>query len=86
MNICHFCGNSNFKDTVCEYTYKRDGRMLFVENVPCRKCGFCGEQYFLAENLKKIEAEFEAIHYHGKKATGEIVVPTQHFADITSVP
>ncbi len=84
MKICHFCGNKNFVNTVCEYTYKRDGRMLFVENVPCLKCEFCGEQYFRADVLKKIEEEFEAIHYQGKKATNEVVVPTEQFSDIAS--
>lgn len=31
--------------------------MLFVEQVPCVECDFCGEQYFDIQVLKKIESD-----------------------------
>ena len=82
MKQCHFCGNKNFRQTACQYTYRRDGKYLLVDKVPCTQCGFCGEQYFAAEVLKKIEAEFEAIHLHGKKPPREMIIPVEQFREI----
>jgi YgiT-type zinc finger domain-containing protein len=82
MEQCHFCGNKNFRDTKCQYTYQRDGKFLMVDQAPCRQCEYCGERYFAAEVLKKIEQEFEAIHLHGKKPHGELIIPLQPFKEI----
>jgi len=80
--ICQFCGNKNFKNVNVEYTYKRNNQRLLVKNVPCEQCEFCGEQYFHAEILKKIEQEFDEIYLEGKKTILEMVVPIQNFSDI----
>ena len=53
-----------------------------VNNVPCEECEFCGEQYFKAETLKKIEKEFKEIYLSGKKAKKEIKVPVEEFVEI----
>jgi hypothetical protein len=49
---------------------------------PCEQCEYCGEQYFKAEVLKAIEAEFNAIHFHGKKIKTEIRVPVEPFLEL----
>ena len=61
MNICHFCGNKNFKTRNIQYTYKRDGKYIVVDDIPC-------EQYFEASVIKNIEEEFDAVHIKRKKA------------------
>lgn len=82
MKICNFCGNKNFNENHVQYIYRHDDQFLFVNNVPCEECEFCGEQYFKAEVLKKIEENFTNIYYSGKKAKREIKVPVQEFVEI----
>ena len=82
MESCHFCGNKNLKNDTTQYTYKRDGKFVNIDDVPCIKCEFCGEQFFSAKVLKIIEREFEAIHLKGKRVNKEIVVPMETFSEI----
>ena len=53
-----------------------------MNNVPCEECEFCGEQYFEANILKRIEFEFNEIHSTRKKATREIHVPVEEFVEL----
>ncbi len=80
MKICNFCGNKNFKEKNIQYFYKRNGHFLMVNNVPCEECEYCGEQYFRAGILKKIEKDFEDIYLSGKKPAHQIRVPVEEFA------
>ncbi|CAN2048873.1 YgiT-type zinc finger protein [Candidatus Magnetomoraceae bacterium gMMP-1] len=82
MKICHFCGNKNFKNNNVEYIYKHDGKFLLVNGVPCIQCEYCGEQYFKADVLKKIEQEFNEIYSLGKKASSEIRIPVEKFIEL----
>ena len=82
MKGCSFCGNRNFKEKNVQYIYKHDGQLLVVNNVPCQECEYCGEQYFKAEVLKKIERDFRNIYISGKKADREVKVPIEEFAGI----
>ena len=82
MEQCNFCGHKETNTTTTQYTYKRDGKYLIVDNVPCEQCTFCGEAYFEAKVLKKIEAEFEAIHSGRKKAKREVTVPLEGFMEL----
>ena len=59
MNVCHFCGNTEFKHRTVQYRYRHDNKLLFVNNVPCVECTFCGEQYFEAKVLKQIQVDVE---------------------------
>jgi YgiT-type zinc finger domain-containing protein len=79
---CNFCGNKNFREKHGQYIYKQDNRFLIVDNVPCEECEYCGEQYFEAEVLKKIEEDFKAIYLSGKRAKREITVPVEEFVEI----
>ena len=82
--ICSFCGNKNFSSKEVQYIYKHDGKYLIINNVPCEECEYCGEQYFKAQALKKIEADFNRIYSSGKKPAREIQVPMEEFVDIES--
>ena len=80
--ICNFCGNINFKEKHVQYIYKHDDKFLVVNNVPCEECEYCGEQYFKAEVLKRIEKDFGDIFFSGKKVRKEIKVPVKEFVEI----
>lgn len=82
MEICTFCGNKNFHKTTTQYTYKRDGHFMIVEDVPCEQCDYCGEQYFSAQVLRQIESEFEAIYLKGKKVKRSVVVPVESYSNL----
>ena len=78
--ICNFCGKDQFKETQVQYVYRHDNLFLVVNNVPCEQCAFCGEQYYTAAVLAKIEDDFNQYHHLGKRATQEIRVPVAQFA------
>ncbi len=79
---CNFCGNRNFKESRVQYIYKHDGQFLIVNNVPCEECEFCGEQYFKARVLRKIEKDFMEIYFSKKKTKRQIRVPVEEFVEI----
>ncbi len=79
---CSFCGNKNFKYKHVEYIYKHDDNFLIVNDVPCEECEYCGEQYFKAEVLKKIEQDFMSIYSLAKKPKNKIEVPVEEFASL----
>jgi len=82
--ICYFCGHQHLVKQHVQYTYQRDGKWLLITDVPCEQCDNCGEQYFQASVLKKIEQEFESIHQRGKKVSKELRVPVEQFSEITT--
>ena len=63
-----------------QYIYKHNGQLMIVNDVPCEQCEYCGEQYFKAEVLKKIEDDFNQVYTNRKKADQEIRVPVEQFA------
>ena len=81
-NICNFCGNKNFKIKKVQYIYRHDGKFLIVNDVPCEECEYCGEQYFKADVLKKIEKDFMEIHFIGRKPKQLIQIPIEEFAEL----
>jgi YgiT-type zinc finger domain-containing protein len=79
--ICNFCGGKNFRERHVQYIYKHDDQFLFVNNVPCEECEYCGEQYFRAEVLRKIEKDFKGIYISGRKTEREVKVPIEDFVE-----
>ena len=77
--VCNFCGNKNSKEVKVQYIYKHDGQFMIVNDVPCEQCEYCGEQYFKAEVLKKIEEDFNQVYSNRKKADQEIRIPVEQF-------
>jgi YgiT-type zinc finger domain-containing protein len=80
--ICNFCGNKNFREKYVQYIYRHNGQFLVVNNVPCEECEYCGEQYFKAEVLKKIEKDFIDIYRAKKKAKRVVKLPVEEFVEI----
>ena len=85
QKVCNFCGNKNFRNKEIQYIYRHDGYFLFVNNVPCEECEFCGEQYFKANVLRKIEKEFMEIYLAKKKFKKQIKVPVEEFVELKQV-
>lgn len=80
--VCSFCGNKNFREKYVQYIYKHDDKFLVVNNVPCEECEYCGEQYFKASVLKKIEKDFGNVYFSGKKVKKHVKVPVEEFVEI----
>ncbi|MEA2013677.1 MAG: type II toxin-antitoxin system MqsA family antitoxin [Verrucomicrobiota bacterium] len=78
---CNLCGNKNLTIKKVQYIYQHDGKFLIVENVPCEECDYCGERYYKASVIKKIEEDFNNIHYHGVKSKRELHVPVENFSE-----
>ncbi len=77
---CSFCGNTDFRSAQVQYVDRRDGSMLIVNGVPCEECTYCGERYYEAVVLKKIEREFEAIRSGKRRPRKEVTVPIDDYS------
>ncbi|MBF0284664.1 MAG: type II toxin-antitoxin system MqsA family antitoxin [Magnetococcales bacterium] len=79
---CPFCGHKNMASKTVEYLYRIGDRLMMVTGVPCLECEYCGEQYFEAAVLKRIEADFLAIESETKTPMKTIQVPVESFASL----
>ena len=52
--ICPQCGNENMQDGYTSYYRKFNDVYFIMENVPCKKCPQCGEEYFSVSVLDRI--------------------------------
>ncbi|NEX16531.1 MAG: hypothetical protein C1943_07865, partial [Halochromatium sp.] len=43
------------------YIHQQGDELLIVEEVPCLRCDYCGEEYFDISTLKKIETDHLAL-------------------------
>lgn len=76
---CSFCGHKQLQSTQTQYIYKHDDKLLIVNDVPCRQCGYCGERYFDGQVLRHIEKKFNDIYVRGQQASQEVPIPVEHF-------
>jgi YgiT-type zinc finger domain-containing protein len=73
---CEYCdGKVHAKKVTVQYRYK--GRLVIIENVPAGVCRGCGERYYDATTLEKMEA----IVRLKKAAKRRVVVPIRNFAE-----
>ena len=80
--VCSFCGNAEFKKKHVEYIYRREGKMLVVSGVPCTECTYCGERYYAADVLARIEADFNDIADGTRSAKGHLTVPVEDYSQL----
>lgn len=85
MQKCTICRSLDFIQITAKFTYYYNDKFLIVDKVPCKECVFCGERTFDVEVKKKIEEEFEAIHYHGKPSLSKISVPFEAYSDFINL-
>jgi YgiT-type zinc finger domain-containing protein len=76
---CSFCGHAHLVRTQTRYFHQQGDDILIVDDVPCIKCEYCGEQYFAIETLKKIEADHAALSTHRKQPQRILEVAVEQF-------
>lgn len=81
---CVFCGHKHLNSKTTRYIYQKDQQMLVVEHVPCLECTFCGEQYFDAGVLQKIEKDYLAITHQQRQPQRTMQVAVEDFAALSS--
>lgn len=64
------------------YIYQKNERMLVIEYVPCLECTFCGEQYFDALVLERIENDYQAINNQQRQPQRIMQVVVEDFASL----
>ncbi|MCK4762862.1 MAG: type II toxin-antitoxin system MqsA family antitoxin [Candidatus Aminicenantes bacterium] len=80
MSKCNFCGNKDTAEKHTDYIYRHKGHFMLFENVPCEECTFCGEHYYEAKILKKIEKDFFEVLDKKKQPARKIEMPVEVFA------
>jgi YgiT-type zinc finger domain-containing protein len=80
---CVFCGHKHLSSKTTHYIYQKDQQMLVVEHVPCLECTFCGEQYFDAGVLQKIENDYLAITHRQRRPQRIMQVAVEDFATLS---
>lgn len=80
---CVFCGHKHLNSKTTRYIYQKDQQMLVVEHVPCLEGTFCGEQYFDAGVLQKIENDYLAITHQKRQPQRIMQVAVEDFATLS---
>jgi YgiT-type zinc finger domain-containing protein len=80
---CVFCGHKHLSNKTTRYIYQKDQQMLVVDNVPCMECTFCGEQYFDAIVLQKIENDYSAIVHQQRQPQRVMNVAVEDFTALS---
>ena len=80
---CVFCGHKHLSSKTTRYIYQKDQQMLVVEHVTCLECKFCGEQYFDAAVLQKIENDYLAITHQQRQPQRIMQVAVEDFATLS---
>ena len=80
MKACNFCGNKHFVLKNVDYIYRHNGRFMLFEGVPCEECTYCGERYFEADILKKVEMDFFENLNEKRQPSRKIDMPVEVFA------
>ncbi|WP_330204792.1 type II toxin-antitoxin system MqsA family antitoxin [Cyanobacterium sp. Dongsha4] len=53
---CDLCGSEKAKIRYISRSYGNNEEIFIIENIPLISCPDCGESYFTAETMRKIEA------------------------------
>ena len=77
---CHICGNTDFEKRQIEYIYRRAGKYLVVQDVPCEVCLHCGERFYAGPVLLNIEQRFKAIYEQHSEPQASRLVPIEVYA------
>lgn len=52
---CLTCKNGTMNESVTTYFAQLNNCYVIIENVPCMKCEQCGEEFYTASVLEKID-------------------------------
>lgn len=53
---CISCKSNNMVDSKTTYFVQLNNGYVIIENVPCKKCDQCGEEFFSVSVMEKIDA------------------------------
>ncbi|MFH0926526.1 MAG: YgiT-type zinc finger protein [bacterium] len=70
--ICEFCGGETVKKKVKKQHWFQ-GKLYLVENVEAEVCLECGERYFYAKVLDKLDRFLNTVHEIKDKMEVEVV-------------
>lgn len=70
--ICEFCDGQTVKRKVRKHHWL-EGRLYLVENVEAEVCSQCGERYFHATVLDRIDEMLKAEHSVKERLSVEVV-------------
>lgn len=71
---CEYCNGEVWAKTVTVH-YRHKGKLVLIENVPARVCRRCGERYYDATTIEKLEA----IARRKRTAEKTLLVPVRDF-------
>ena len=60
MSRCFYC-KGTMKEDVSNYMVDLNGHFIIIGNVPCHKCGQCGEVSYSGDVVAKIEEIIEKL-------------------------
>ena len=52
---CLYCGKEEAKVSQTTQSFKKDGKILLIDNVPLVSCQACGESYFTQDAILKMD-------------------------------
>lgn len=64
---CLSCKMEEMQEATNPYFVKPSNCCVIIENVPCYKCGQCGEVYYKASVLEKIDEILEKLEHIASK-------------------
>jgi YgiT-type zinc finger domain-containing protein len=76
---CHYCGCERFEERHVRYIYSRDGKHLFVPDMPADVCLQCGMIYYHGPALLKVEERFKAIYQNNEQPDRYTTMPVMDY-------
>ncbi len=79
---CNYCGGMAFKKRRLHYIYSREGKNLYVPDMPAEVCLTCGMVYYDGAALLEVERRFNAIYHDHEKPEQFMTIPVMSLADL----
>ena len=64
---CMNCKNEELRDTLTTYFSAQKNGYVLIENVPCKKCPKCGEEFFSSSVMERIDEILAEVSNIGSK-------------------
>lgn len=75
---CSFC-QGEVEETKIEYDYRRRSHLLVINDVPAGVCQQCGEKYFTAHTLKRLDHVFHNVFDRHHEPDRVLEIPAVSF-------
>jgi len=70
--MCIFC-KGKLKQEKTDYIEKNKSHVILIRDVPCEKCGQCGETYFDNSTVQVLESILSKIQYISSEITLTVI-------------